>query len=80
MHKQLIKKMVSVRNIFTSFFLAIFLSIMFFVVCVPFLVDAGNLSYSEKASIGGINLWRIVIIYGLLTVIATVVSIRQKKR
>jgi len=53
---------------------------MFFVVCVPFLVDAGNLSYSEKASIGGINLWRIVIIYGLLTVIATVVSIRQKKR
>src|SRR4030042_2482254 len=63
-----------------SFFIASFLTLAFCVFCIPFLINANNLSYAEKVSIGQINLWRIVIIFGVLSLITTIFSIIKKKK
>lgn len=56
-----------VGHIIISAFLASFVSIIFFFIMIPFMQVAEGLSFTEKAKIGGINMWRIVIMYGLLT-------------
>lgn len=67
-------------NFLKAFLLALLLALIFLAVCMPFLITTGNLSYAEKASIGQTNLWRIVIGFGLLSIIATAYSfIRRLK-
>lgn len=70
-----------IKNFFVSFFLAIFLSMAFLSICIPFLINTNALSYLENASIGQINLWRISIIFGMLTIITSAIYIiKHKKR
>ncbi|MBI4973669.1 trypsin-like peptidase domain-containing protein [Candidatus Roizmanbacteria bacterium] len=50
-----------------SSILALLISIMFGFIAIPFMQVAEGLSFAEKAKIGGINMWRIVIMFGILT-------------
>ena len=61
-----------------SFFLSGVLSAIFFLAMFPFLQQANGLSAAEKANIGQINIWRIVVIYGLLTILTSVILISKK--
>ena len=63
----------------TSFIIAFCLAVVFCIICIPFLVNANDLTFTEKASIGQINLWRIVIIFGVLSIITTIYSVIKKK-
>ncbi len=72
---QTTKKTGKLKNFFTAFFVALFLAVIFIVICIPFLINANDLSFSEKASFGQINLWRIVIGFCLLSIITTAYSL-----
>jgi len=48
-------------------------------VSLPFLQTADNLTFGEKAAIGGQNLWRIVGIYALLSFITTIITFLVKR-
>lgn len=61
-----------------SFFLSGILSILFFAAMFPFLQRAENLSFAEQAQIGQTNIWRIVVIYGLLTTITSIILFSKK--
>lgn len=67
-----------VGHIIISGALAVFLSIIFFFIMIPFMQTADGLSFVEKAKIGGINMWRIIILYGLLTSLITYFCFNKK--
>ncbi|MEK7597205.1 MAG: trypsin-like peptidase domain-containing protein [Patescibacteria group bacterium] len=67
-----------VGHIIISTVLATFVSIIFFFIMIPFMQTADGLSFTEKAKIGGINMWRIVIMYGLLTSLITYFCFSKK--
>lgn len=50
-----------------SSILAVFISVLFGFILIPFMQVAEGLSFAEKAKIGGVNMWRIVIMFGFLT-------------
>lgn len=50
-----------------SSILAVLISILFVFISMPFMQVAEGLSFAEKAKIGGVNMWRIVIMFGFLT-------------
>jgi len=78
MEDQIIKQN-KTKRFLVPFLLATLISGLFFIIIIPFLKDASGLSYSEKAHIGAVNLWRIVIGFGVLTVITTILSKLTKK-
>gem|GEM_PF-1279388 len=45
---------------------------------MPFLIKADNLPFDDKAEIGGVNMWRIVIFYGLFTTIFCLFAFLKK--
>jgi len=51
-----------------SSILAVLVSILFGFITLPFMQVADGLSFAEKVKIGGINMWRIVIMFGILTI------------
>lgn len=55
------------------------LSIVFGLIAVPFMQSAEGRSFEEMARIGGINMWRFVVIYGLLTLSVIVFSFSKKR-
>ena len=59
----------SFGRLFSRAFFTGVLSIIFFLIMMPFLIKADNLPFDDKAEIGGVNMWRIVIFYGLFTTI-----------
>lgn len=59
----------SFRRIFSRLFLTGILSIIFFITMFPILMRAENLPFADQAEIGGRNMTRIVIFYGLLTAV-----------
>ncbi len=63
----------------SAFFRALFLSFVFLIICNPFLIDANNLTVVEKASIGNVNLWRIVLGFGCLSIITAVYFLIRRK-
>jgi len=63
-----------------DFLSALLLAIIFLVISVPFLLEANNLTDAEKTSIGQINLLRIIIIFGSLSILTTAFYfIKQRK-
>lgn len=60
-------------------FIAFLLSLAFGLVSLPLLQTVDNLTFVEKAKIGGQNLWRIVGIYALLSLITTVITLLTKR-
>lgn len=62
-----------------SFFLALFLSGLLFVIMIPFLIDATNLPDAQQAAIGEQNMWRIVAFYGIATLIITGITFYKRK-
>lgn len=58
--------------------LAVLISILFGFISIPFMQVAEGLSFAEKAKIGGINMWRIVIMFGFLTIIISFFCFRKK--
>ena len=67
-----------IGHIIISTILASFVSVIFFFIMIPFMQTTDGLSFSEKAKIGGINMWRIVIMYGLLTSLITYFCFSKK--
>lgn len=64
----------SLGHILLRLFLAVILSISFFLLTFPFLQRAEDLPFQERARLGGINLWRVVFFYGFFTSIAVFLS------
>lgn len=58
--------------------LAVLISILFGFISIPFMQVAEGLSFAEKAKIGGINMWRIVIMFGFLTITISFFCFRKK--
>lgn len=77
--KQSATNEVSFGYVISMLLLALFLSIIFGLVSLPFLQTADNLTFAEKATIGGHNLWRIAGIYGLLSFITLIITLLTKK-
>lgn len=67
-----------VGNFFISSILAVFVSILFGFISIPFMQVAEGLSFAEKAKIGGINMWRIVIMFGFLTAFISFFCFQKK--
>lgn len=67
-----------VGHFIISTILASFVSILFFFIMIPFMQTTDGLSFGAKAKIGGINMWRIVIMYGLLTSLITYFCFSKK--
>lgn len=72
------KSHISIGYIAFMLFVAFLLSIVFGLVSLPFLQTADNLTFGEKAAIGGQNLWRIVGIYALLSLVTVVITLLAK--
>lgn len=62
-----------------SFLLAVGLAFLFLIICLPFLKNASSLSYQDKATIGNINMWRVVVGFGVLSVITSAYLFFKKK-
>lgn len=58
--------------------LLVILNVVFFLVMIPFLTTADNLPFEDAARIGEANLWRIVFLYALFTLIFLFVSFLRK--
>lgn len=69
-----------IRKIIKSFFVASYFSLVFLFACSLFLKNTDIFSYSDKAIIGNINLWRIVFIYGAMCLITTLFLVIRKKK
>lgn len=69
----------SFGRFFNRTFLTGIINIIFFIAIFPFLIRADNLPFDDKAEIGGMNMWRIVIFYGLLTSIFSFYSFTKKR-
>jgi hypothetical protein len=67
-------------NLVGSFIIASILSFFFLIITIPFLKLANNLPEQEKASIGEFNLWRIVIVYGVLALITSLYYLVKKTK
>lgn len=61
-----------------SSILAVFISILFGFISIPFMQVAEGLTFAEKAKIGGINMWRIVILFGILTISISFLCFQKK--
>ena len=57
-----------------AFFIACCLSFLYLLLTLPFLQEAGGLPFGEMARVGGRNMWRVVGIYGLLTIITNLIT------
>ena len=66
-------------DITKAFITASVFSIWFLILCSTLVINADNLSYETKAAIGAINIWRIVIVFGVLTLGLSIFSIIKKK-
>lgn len=55
------------------------LSAGFLIVMFPFLQDATGLSFDEKARLGAQNMWRVVVLYGLLTAAFSFFAFQKKR-
>lgn len=66
-----------IGNFVISSVLALLISVSFFFIIMPFMQSADGLSFVEKANIGGINMWRIVILFGILTISVSFLCFRK---
>lgn len=64
--------------LFFMLVVALLLSLVFGLISLPFLQTADNLTFAEKANIGGQNLWRVVGIYALLSFTTTIITLLTK--
>ena len=70
---------ISLARFLSRFGLAIFLVIIFGLASLPFLSDATNLSFEEKAKIGNLNMLKIALVFGVLTGVFTLFSFLKKR-
>ncbi len=61
-----------------SAFLAILISILFEFISLPFMQIAEGLSYAEKAKVGEINIWRMIIMFGFFTTLISFICFYKK--
>lgn len=69
-----------IGNLVGSFIIASILSFFFLILTIPFLKLANNLPEQEKASIGEFNLWRVVLVYGVLALITSLYYLVKKTK
>lgn len=67
------------KKISKSFAYSVIISFAFLIGTLFFLQDTSNLSDNTKTNVGLINMWRIVLWFGLLTFATTILSIAVKK-
>lgn len=65
-------------GIFKSFLWAAISSFVFLLIVIVFLQKADGLSYEQKSQVGQTNLWRIVFLFGLFSLVASLLSIKIK--
>ena len=73
------KENVSLGYLISMLILALFLSVVFGLISLPFMQTADNLTFAEKATIGGRNLWRFAGIYGLLSLTTLAITILVRR-
>lgn len=70
---------ISIWRFLGRFILSGIISIVFGLLMMPFLTEAGGKTVEEMAKIGAQNMWRVVILYGLLTGLFTYFSYQLNK-
>lgn len=70
---------ISLARFLSRFGLAIFLAIIFGLASLPFLSDATNLSFEEKAKFGNLNMLKTALVFGVLTGLFTLFSFPKKR-
>lgn len=73
------KENVTLGYVISMLILALFLSVVFGLISLPFMQTADNLTFAEKATIGGRNLWRFAGIYGLLSLTTLAITILVRR-
>lgn len=68
----------SFKRIFSRLFLTGIVGIVFGLAMIPFLKVADGLLYQQKASIGGENIIRMIVLWGVLTAIVTLFTLWRK--
>ncbi len=66
-------------DITKAFITAVVFSVGFLILCSTLAINTANLTYEAKAATGAINIWRIVIVFGVLTLGLSIFSIIKKK-
>lgn len=67
------------KKLGSSFLGAILLSVMFVIICSPFLLDATGFTEEKKALIGNVNFWRMLLGFGILSILTAVYFLIRKK-
>lgn len=70
---------VSLARFVSRFSFAVLLATIFGLISLPFLKDATNLSFEEKVNIGTLNIWKIALVFGILTAIFSVFAFSKKR-
>lgn len=73
------KENVSLGYVISMLILALSLSVVFGLISLPFMQAADNLTFAEKATIGGRNLWRFAGVYGLLSLTTLAITILVRR-
>lgn len=69
----------SFKRIVTRFLLTFVIGIIFGICMFPFMRVAEGLLFEQKAAIGGENMWRAVLLWGLYTTIVTLITFWKKR-
>lgn len=69
-----------IGNLVGYFIVASLLSFFFLILAIPFLRFANDLTEQEQANIGEFNLWRIVLVYGVLALIISLYYLIKKTK
>lgn len=77
--KKSVNKELSLGYVVSMLIIALFLSVIFGLVSLPFMQTADNLTFAQKATIGGQNLWRFAGIYGLLSFTTLIITLLTKR-
>lgn len=72
------RKHISLGYFGITLFVAFLLSLVFGLISIPFLKEATNLTFNEKADIGGNNLWTIAFVYGFLALSTFIITLLLK--
>lgn len=73
------KLKIPLKRILICLFFAFIISIPLFFAMLPFLTDVSKLSENERVNIGNTNIWKIIVLYGIFTIIINFICFQIKK-
>ncbi|KKR15508.1 hypothetical protein A2305_02855 [Candidatus Curtissbacteria bacterium RIFOXYB2_FULL_41_10] len=70
---------ITLARFVSRFSLSVLLAFIFGLVSLPFLKQATDLSFEEKANIGAVNIWKTALVFGLLTGLFSAFAFAKKR-